>query len=168
MLEQRIDRAKELLSIIRHIALGTVNPTGEPHVSPVFGAHDEDLNIYWASNMQAQHSQNIARDPRVSIVLFDSTGKGGGLYISAKAQVLSGAELQKGLIVFNNARKKFGRAAAKEEFYINPNQRLYQAKTKRFWVNITETDELSGEIVREYLTEVKRRDLIRPNSQNSN
>ncbi|MES3005808.1 MAG: pyridoxamine 5'-phosphate oxidase family protein, partial [Patescibacteria group bacterium] len=71
-LELKINRAKELIYTSRHISLATTNVDGSPHNSPVKFLYDEKLeNIYWGSNIEALHSQNILRTGQIFAVLFD-------------------------------------------------------------------------------------------------
>lgn len=158
--EQRAGRAKELLKTVRHAAIATVNADGSPHNSPVFSTWDDDLNFYWASGKDTQHSQNIQRDPRVFVVLFDSMDKGGGLYMQGEARVLEGAELPEALEVVNVQRTALGRAPLTTEYFSggNPN-RLYKAIRRTTWVNVTERDG-QGLVTREYRREVTPRDLL--------
>jgi general stress protein 26 len=58
--EVKMNRAKELIHTSRHISLATTNADGSPHNSPVKFLYDEKLeNIYWDSNVETLHSQNI-------------------------------------------------------------------------------------------------------------
>lgn len=156
---QRVVRAQELLAIVRHAAIATVNDDGSPHNSPVFSTWDAELNFYWASGRDTQHSLNIARDPRVFVVLFDSIQKGGGLYLKARAHALEGAELNAALAIVNANRAKWGREAVAAEYYSDRDQRLYKAVRQTTWVNVTERDE-RGLVAREYRREVTPQDLI--------
>lgn len=158
MFEQRLARAQELLKVVRHMNLGTVNADGSPHGSPVFMAYDERLNFYWASSMQSQHSQNIARSGQVFITIFDSVGKGGGLYVAAKANELSDDRLTQGLAAFNNVRKKFGREALPISKYTQGDERLYKATPENFWVNITAYNK-DGEVVSDRRQQLESSDI---------
>jgi putative heme iron utilization protein len=158
--EQRIKRAKELLKTMRHAALATVSPDGSPHNSPVFSTWDSDLNFYWASGPQTQHSRNIAKDPRVFVVVFDSIGKGGGLYMKGEAVELTAAALPAALAVVNANRVRWGRDPASADYYQGDSpQRLYKATRHTAWVNVTEYDK-RGLIWRERRREVTPHDLL--------
>lgn len=158
--KQRLARAKELLTIVRHAALATVNEDGSPHNTPVFATFDEYLNFYWASDKNAQHSKNVARDGRVFVVLFDSLQKGGGLYVQAKAHELKGEDVKVGLEAVNATRARWGRPPVSALLYRGDSpQRLYCADIQKAWVNITEYDE-AGQVRKEIRREVTVQDLL--------
>jgi hypothetical protein len=157
---QRVQRAKELLKTVRHAALATVNTDGSPHNSPVFSTWDGGLNFYWASGQDTQHSQNIARDPRVFAVIFDSLGQGGGLYLQGTAQPLEGEELTAALKVVNSTRATWQRPPVQAGHYSGTSpQRLYKATRTHTWVNMTERNE-QGLVVREYRKPITPQDLL--------
>lgn len=157
-LAERIERAKELLHTVRHAALATVNQDGSPHNSPVFSTFDEELNFYWASNPAAQHSQNVARDGRVFVVLFDSVGKGGGLYVKGQATICRGDELTNALIAVNASRKHWVREQVDASYYIDGPDRLYKAVCQAVWVNITDRS-ADGLVIREARHQISPDDL---------
>lgn len=70
-------------------ALATINDDGSPWVSPVHIVTDETY-AYWFSTEDKQHSQNIARDPRVSLTLYSPDLSKGpkGVYINGTASKL--------------------------------------------------------------------------------
>jgi nitroimidazol reductase NimA-like FMN-containing flavoprotein (pyridoxamine 5'-phosphate oxidase superfamily) len=65
--------ARDVLESNRYVVLGTAHPDGHPRVSPVYFNHHEHRALYWVSSPDAQHSHNIATDPRVNAVVFDSS-----------------------------------------------------------------------------------------------
>ena len=65
--------AHEVIAANRYIVLGTAHPDGHARVSPVFFNHHEHRSFYWVSSPDSQHSRNIAADPRVNAVVFDSS-----------------------------------------------------------------------------------------------
>lgn len=88
-MEERIERARELLMTIHHVPIATVNEDGTPHNSPVFMAFDEELRGYWSSHSLSVHSQNIARDGNAFIVVFDSREGHGGLFMEGTASMIT-------------------------------------------------------------------------------
>ena len=54
------------------MALGTVDSSGRPRVSPVWFSLVEYRDVYWLSSPDAHHSRNIEERPEVSMVVFDS------------------------------------------------------------------------------------------------
>ncbi|HSX05816.1 MAG TPA: pyridoxamine 5'-phosphate oxidase family protein [Candidatus Saccharimonadales bacterium] len=156
-LQPRIDRAKELLNTVLHAAMATVNADGSPHNTPFFFAHDDSLqHIYWASNPETNHSQNVARTGQIFVVLYDAFG-GGGLYLRAdNAHATEGDELQR-------AHQAFEACAARADKPIPPvphyqgegPERLYMATIQQLWVNANERGP-DGLIIRDKRYEIDR------------
>jgi hypothetical protein len=157
-LPERLERVRELLKTVRHVAIATVNADGSPHNSPVFAGTDDQLNVYWLSCHDNQHSQNIDRDGQAFLVFFDSTGDGGGLYIQANARKLEGDELADGLRVLNNARERHDRYQPDVDFIDSSDQCLYRATPEKMWVNLAERDD-ADRIIRDYRHEIFLADL---------
>lgn len=155
VLQERIARARQLLATIRHIPLATVNEDGLPHNSPLFMAFDGNLHAYWASHTETQHSQNIARDGNVFLVVFDSREGHGGLYIRARATSLeTAAEAQDGYELLKAEKEKLYGTMGELRGYIGDGpQRIYRAEPLQLWVNKSERD-ASGAIIRDSRYEI--------------
>ena len=71
--------------------LATVNEDGSPWASPLHVVTDGEA-VYWFSKDATVHSQNIARDSRVSLSLFSPDESKGpkGVYINGRAEKLAG------------------------------------------------------------------------------
>jgi nitroimidazol reductase NimA-like FMN-containing flavoprotein (pyridoxamine 5'-phosphate oxidase superfamily) len=65
--------ARDVIATNRYFVLGTAHPDGHPRVSPVYFNHHEHRSFYWVSSPDSQHSRNLAADPRVNAVVFDSS-----------------------------------------------------------------------------------------------
>ena len=65
--------ARDVIATNRYFVLGTAHPDGQPRVSPVYFNHHEHRSFYWVSSPESQHSRNIAADPRLNAVVFDSS-----------------------------------------------------------------------------------------------
>ena len=71
----------KIINDILYATIATADKNGQPWNSPVYSAFDEDLNFYWTSAKDSQHSQNIRENPKRFIVIYDSTvveGQGEG------------------------------------------------------------------------------------------
>src|SRR5690606_28915930 len=70
-------------------AVATTNEDGSPWVSPIHIFSDDEA-VYWFSDEDKQHSQNIDRDPRASLTLFSPDASKGtkGIYINGKVDKL--------------------------------------------------------------------------------
>ena len=69
--------------------LATLNEDGSPWATPVH-VITGDNELYWYSKDSHQHSQNILRDPRVSLALWGRTEGTKGAYIQGTAVRLEG------------------------------------------------------------------------------
>ena len=96
--------AHELVASNVYMALATADAAGVPWASPVwFAARGLDLFV-WASKPGARHSLNIAANPQVSLVIFDSSkaeGEGSALYVSAAAALVNDTEFEDAMAVYN-------------------------------------------------------------------
>ena len=132
-------RAKEIIEKIRYITLATVTPDGEPWNSPVFSAHDEQYNFYWASWKENQHSKNICANGKVFLVIYDSQapeGTGEGVYIQARAVELSDEKE-----IAHAAKHLWGRKnkAPRQPYELLGEypRRMYKAIPEKIWMNST-------------------------------
>ena len=160
-LELKINRAKELVKTTKHIALATVNIDGTPHNSPVRFLYDEAFeNIYWGSNTEALHSQNVLRTGQLFGVLFDRI-ENGGLYIKFEGgHILEGKELEIGLNIHNSFRASEGNQPIELSYYTGGSgQKMWSAKITNLWINMPVRDE-NGFILRDERVEVEKKYLI--------
>jgi nitroimidazol reductase NimA-like FMN-containing flavoprotein (pyridoxamine 5'-phosphate oxidase superfamily) len=96
--------ARALVAENSYLTLATADAAGIPWATPVwFAPRDLDLFV-WASKPGARHSRNIAENPRVSLVIFDSSkppGDGSALYVAADAELVDDATFDEALAVYN-------------------------------------------------------------------
>ncbi len=59
MSEHHNKRAAEIIKDIKYITIASVSDDGQPWNTPVYSAFDKDLNFYWFSDKNSQHSQNV-------------------------------------------------------------------------------------------------------------
>lgn len=142
-------KAKDILAKIRYATLATVTPEGMPWNSPVAHEIDKNYNIYWFSDKENQHSKNLRNNPRVFIVIYDSTApEGEGVYMEADVIELSDAdEINK----IRNA-KKGKEINDAENFLGGAVRRCYKATPSRMWMNDAEVR--NGDFIRDYRVEV--------------
>jgi uncharacterized protein YhbP (UPF0306 family) len=103
--------AQSIIDSNMYMALGTADGAGRPWVSPVYYAPESYREFFWVSSPEARHSRNLATRSEVSIVVFDSRapiGTGQGVYMSAVAEELTGAELDRGIGIFSRRSKAHG------------------------------------------------------------
>jgi nitroimidazol reductase NimA-like FMN-containing flavoprotein (pyridoxamine 5'-phosphate oxidase superfamily) len=87
-----------------YMVLATADADGRPWVSPVYFASEDYTELYWVSSPEVTHSQNLAVRPELSIVVFDSQtpiSTGQAVYMSAVAEQVTGAEVERGIAIFS-------------------------------------------------------------------
>lgn len=158
MSEYHTKRAAEILQTIQYATIATVTPEGKPWISPVARILDDELNIYWISDKDNQHSKNVRANANVSMVIFDSTvpeGQGEGVYVEATASELTDPEE----ILFVRRLKKGDEYQPEEgEFTGDAVRRVYKAVPTRIYVNDAEIR--NGVFIRDYKVEVALRDIV--------
>jgi uncharacterized protein YhbP (UPF0306 family) len=122
---------KAIIDTNLYMTLGTADEDGRPWVSPVYYAPDGYAWFYWVSSPEATHSRNLAARPEVAIVVFDSrvpVGSGQGVYVSAIAEELTGADLDKGIAIFSCRSQAHGASEWTRDDVLPPaRHRLYRA-----------------------------------------
>lgn len=130
-------RVREIISKNQYLTIATVSEDRSPWNSPVYFAYDENYNLYWASDEYSNHSQNIKNDPRVFIVIYNSTtpeGVGEGVYIQAVAvQLNEEEEINKAFNLLIRRGHSFPWKI--QEFLDNSRTKIYKAKPEYIWIN---------------------------------
>jgi len=132
-----VPHAQALLDANRYLTLGTTGADGRPWTSPVCFAAANLRQYYWISEIDAQHSRNLAERPQVSFVVFDSTVEpyyGGAVYATGYAHELSGDELDAGLAVYPGPNRPGLHTLARDDVTGSSTYRLYQATATDLWV----------------------------------
>jgi len=131
-------KAREIIEKILYVTIATASKDGQPWNSPVFAAYDEHYNFYWTSWAGTQHSQNISENPKVFLLIYDSTvpqGQGEGVYIKATAgEMTYPVEMEHAVSLLYKRKGKEPRKV--EEFLGESPRRLYKATPKQCWVNL--------------------------------
>lgn len=130
--------ARAVFAANRYMVLGTADADGRPWTTPVWYAREHYEELYWVSSPQARHSRNIAARPQISIVVFDSqvpVGWAAAVYMEATAQELAGADLDRGLDVFEREGAAQGLRPWTLDDVTGPaRHRLYHAAVTESWV----------------------------------
>jgi nitroimidazol reductase NimA-like FMN-containing flavoprotein (pyridoxamine 5'-phosphate oxidase superfamily) len=124
--------ARAIIASSRYMVLGTADEDGVPWVTPVWFAHSDHRRFIWVSSPERRHSRNVRARPEVSIVIFDSrveVGSARAVYMSARAEELSGAELERDVAFFDSASQAQGltRRWALDDMLAPAPYRLYRA-----------------------------------------
>jgi nitroimidazol reductase NimA-like FMN-containing flavoprotein (pyridoxamine 5'-phosphate oxidase superfamily) len=149
-------RALEILNEILYITIASVSSEGKPWNTPVYSAFDDDLNFYWFSDKNAQHSKNVQANPEVCLAIYDSTvpqGTGEGVYIEAVVE-----ELQNESEVMAARKRMDERVGRTKErkfatYSGDAVLRGYKAIPRKAWMNEVEQDK-KGRFVRDIRVEV--------------
>ena len=133
------DMARDIIEMNRYMVLGSADEDGVPWVTPVWFAHSDHRRFIWVSSPERRHSRNVRARPEVSIVIFDSrvaVGSARAVYMSAQAEELSGAELERDVALFDTASQAQGltRRWAVEDMVAPAPYRLYRATVAQHWV----------------------------------
>jgi PPOX class probable F420-dependent enzyme len=65
------DATRKLLDGTNFATVATLNPDGAPQSTVVWVTRDEDDAVIFSTTRERQKGRNLARDPRISIVVFD-------------------------------------------------------------------------------------------------
>ncbi len=133
------DMAKTIVESNRYMVLGTADADGVPWVTPVWYAQSDFRRFVWVSSPDRRHSRNVSARPEVSIVIFDSqvaVGSARAVYMSARAEELSGAELERDIAFFYAATQAQGLTGRWEldDVVAPAPYRLYAATVSQHWV----------------------------------
>jgi hypothetical protein len=133
------DMARAIIESNRYMVVGTADATGAPWVTPVWYAQSGYRRFIWVSSPDRRHSRNVRARPEVSIVIFDSqvaVGSARAVYMSARAEEASGADLERDIAFFDTATHAAGltRRWALEDVLAPAPYRLYRATVSQHWV----------------------------------
>lgn len=140
--EKRPAYAKQLIEKLNYMTLATAALEGQPWNSPVYYVYDGDVTFYWISRRNTQHSQNIAKNPKAFIVIYDSTVepyRGEALYAQVVcAEVSDTTEITRALDL---TTARIGKANfAPADVQGAAEFRLYKAVVQQAWVKNLEKD----------------------------
>jgi len=135
-----LDRlAREILEEIRYVVLATIDEDGRTRTSPVYFTPSGYEDLFWVSYADTHHSRNLARDPRVSGVVFDSTrppGKSSAVYVTGTAREVAGDELDEHLPRAFDPDVRGGRRFSAEELSEEGGLRLWVMHVERWEVHV--------------------------------
>ena len=138
------DLARRTIDANRYMALGTADAAGHPWVSPVWFACEDYQHFHWVSTHDTRHSRNIAARPEVALAIYDPSvaiGAAAAVYISGKAQELTGGELERGIEIFDRlSRTNDGPGWQLTDVQAPSAHRLYRATAEEHFVLIRGRD----------------------------
>jgi nitroimidazol reductase NimA-like FMN-containing flavoprotein (pyridoxamine 5'-phosphate oxidase superfamily) len=130
--------ARDVIATNRYFVLATVHPDGHPRVSPVYFNHHEHRAFYWVSSPESQHSHNLAADPRLNAVVFDSSTApphNRAVYLTGTVTQVPEADLEAEIPRAFNQSEKGGRAFSVAELSGDGALRLYRLDVDRVEVH---------------------------------
>jgi general stress protein 26 len=144
-----VSRAKELLDSLIYGNIATVSLSGLPWNTPVYSPWDHNLNFYWSSWIESEHSKNIKFNPNVFITFYDSTRLRGTnslrcLYLQATAEELTATEE-----ILLASKLLYGEEKVEPTTFLGDSvKRLYKAIPSRVWLNDLSEREVTPETVK--------------------
>lgn len=135
--DELTEHARSLLARNSYLTLGTVGADGRPWTTPAYFAADGLADFYWVSSPQARHSRNLAAQPMVSLVVFDSTVRpyhGRALYADGTAHEVGAAELDQALRFYPGPADRGASAVTATDVTGAAPWRLYRARATQTWV----------------------------------
>ena len=131
------EMARRVIDGNTYMVLGTLDPDGQPRLSPVFYTAARYGDFYWVSRPDAHHSRNLAERPHVQIVIFDSRrrpGEGEAVYIAADAGEFPQEKLSD--VVGEAFRTDAGTQFSPQELSREVGLRLYVARATAYEVHV--------------------------------
>jgi Pyridoxamine 5'-phosphate oxidase len=131
------EMARRVIDANTYMVLGTLDPDGQPRLSPVFYTAARYRDFYWVSRPNAHHSRNLAERPHVRIVIFDSRrrpGEGEAVYVAADAGEIPQEKLPD--VVGEAFRTDTGTQFTAEELSREVGLRLYLARATSYEVHV--------------------------------
>lgn len=111
---------KECLDSTEYCCIATVDKKGV-WANPVYFAYDEKFNLYFISQMNSRHMQNLKKDPRISVAIYKTEQKGDvlGTYIEGKVKIIleNKKEIKK---AFNVYYGRAGKGPDVQQYLNNP------------------------------------------------
>jgi nitroimidazol reductase NimA-like FMN-containing flavoprotein (pyridoxamine 5'-phosphate oxidase superfamily) len=140
------ERADAVVAANKYMVLGTTAADGSPWVSPVYFTPDGHAAYYWASSPDSSHSMNIARDPRTSITIFDSSvpiGQARAVYATGRAEIVPDEELEQAATLYAGRYPEL-RGYRADELRAPADLRLYRLRPDAHWILIPGRDPKYG------------------------
>jgi hypothetical protein len=132
------EKAARILKEQWFCVLGTASTTGVPWVSPIFYNFDPQYRIVWESNRFAHHSELIAANSDVAIVVanFARHEADEAVYLLAKAREVPPEELEEALYLYlHGAHERTPSVPRTLDLYAADRPlRLYEAVVERAYL----------------------------------
>jgi len=131
------EKAAEVIKNIEYLNISTVTPEGLPWGTPVYTSYDNELNFYYVSWKENQHSKNINFNSNAFVTIYDSTVKSGtgfGVYFSGTLEESTNPlTIGKGILALYKRAKLEVEDVTK--FLSKYPRRVYVFTPNKVWVN---------------------------------
>ena len=139
------DLAADIIHNNPFITLSTTSIQCEPFSTILFAAVDDDLNFYWISSSDAQHSINLDATPEAYLsIQGTSTNQNKGVYIKVESTMLTDFEkIEKAgqlLAVKADEQTSFVYPFKNIELSDESTLNYYKASIKKLWISSETTD----------------------------
>jgi hypothetical protein len=132
------EMARRVLDRNLYMVLGTLDPDGQPRLSPVFYTAARYRDFYWVSVPESHHSRNVAERPEVRLVVFDSSlrpAETEAVYVTATAREVPDDQLED--VVGEAFRTDGGaRRFTPDDLRVDAGLRLYVAHASSYEVHV--------------------------------
>lgn len=160
--DDHVQRAAEIIRQIEYITLATADNNGKPWNSPVYAAFDDELNFYWFSDKDSQHSENVRRSGEAFAVIYDSTvpaDTGEGVYIEVIVQEL--ATEDEILFALQAMDQRQGKKQVHDFRDYSERAILhgYKAIPQKMWMNDVVSDQ-NGNYIRDFRVPVSKENVV--------
>lgn len=122
--------ARQIIHTNIYLTLATAGP--RPWASPLFYCTDTNHNFYVSSQPHSHHIQNIKKNPRVALAIFDShaaEGTGNGVQATGRMTQCRGLQLTQALKHYSTT---FGECT--KEAFTKGAYRLYRITPLHFYI----------------------------------
>jgi len=156
MSEALAKKAAEILDRKKIIVIATVGKDGQPWNTPVAGFRfSGDINFYWTSWEENQHSKNIRENKKVFIIVFDEESAEGVYCLANAYQINDEEETLAVAKVFGSDKYN---SSDGREYLGNKPRKIYKAVPTRAWINADKRD-VAGKFLHDTRVEIDLRTL---------
>jgi len=131
--------ARDVLDSVRYVVLGTTDEDGRTRTSPVYFTPYRYEDLYWVSHSDTHHSHNLARDDRLSGVVFDSTRpppETSAVYVTGTAREIPADEVAEHVPRAFDPEGRGGRRFSPEELTDDDELRLWVLHVDQWEVHV--------------------------------
>lgn len=133
------NRFIEIINSNNYLSLATINGE-EPWVCTLYYRIDKHFNIYFISQIDTLHVENVLINPKVAFTIFDShqrEGEGNGIQGSGRVEILKDEKIDEGLKYYQTTFIELKKESLREPF----KYRLCKLIPEKFYILDPDSDE---------------------------